>query len=358
MSAVTRSRRSVRGATGRHLRRMGLGLTALLLLSPAGRAAGAYDEIIAPIFQARCVECHGEQKQKAKLALHNWEGLIRGSDGGPVIMAGRPGESVLLQRLQLPVSDDDHMPPAEHAQPGPEEVALVARWIEKGATRTATLRDLELSTPLAAAARDLPARLAALRRPAVMTDAPWELNAVAVERARAPRAAAVLELQRRFPGALSYESRTSAALHFTAAGFGTAFGDAELAALKSVARDLTSVDLSRTSITDQSAGVLVGMANLRVLRASATKLGDATVAQLAALPKLESLALSDTQVTAASVAVLSRVRSLRALHVAGTAAERPAQSANLPVGPSAADLLPPVAPETTAEKTETTAEKK
>src|SRR5436190_9914480 len=77
----------------------------------AARAASAYDEVIAPILRARCAECHGEQKQKAKLALQTWETLMRGSEGGPVVIAGKPGESLLLQRLRLPLADEEHMPP-------------------------------------------------------------------------------------------------------------------------------------------------------------------------------------------------------------------------------------------------------
>src|SRR5689334_19712735 len=61
-------------------------IAGLIVAIPA-RAASAYDEVVAPILRARCAECHGEQKQKAKLALHTWETLMHGSEGGPVIVA-------------------------------------------------------------------------------------------------------------------------------------------------------------------------------------------------------------------------------------------------------------------------------
>jgi hypothetical protein len=141
----------------------------------------------------------------------------------------------------------------------------------------------------------------------------------------------VAELQRRFPGALSYESRTSAALHFTAAGFGHEFGDAELARLTPLRDQLVVVDVARTGVTDKSAAVLAGFAKLRVLRAGSTQLGDEAVKALARLKHLESLSLAETQLTAASIASLTKLRSLRTLRLAGTAAELPAQAANLPV---------------------------
>ena len=323
----------------------GIGFAIAVLFSNGAFAASAYDELVAPIFRARCVECHGEQKQKAKLALHTWDALARGSDAGPVLAAGQPGESVLLQRMRLPVDDEEHMPPQDRPQPSREELELLARWIERGASRTAPLGELGLPPALAQAAAELPAKLAALPKPDATAEPRWELDADAVTKARASTAAAVAELQRTFPGALSYESRTSAALHFTAAGLGRDFGDAELAALLPLREQLVLLDLSGTGITDASAGTLGEMRALRVLRAGFTRVGDATVARLGGLGRLESLTLSGTAVTEASLAALSKLPALKSLRVAGTPLERPAQAANLPVGPSAADLVPPADPE-------------
>lgn len=297
------------------------------------------------MLKARCTECHGEQKQKAKLALHTWEGLVKGSDAGAVLVAGKPGESALVQRMKLPLTDEEHMPPAEKPQPAAEEIALLVHWIERGASQTATLAELKLPAQLATVAAQLPAKLAAMARAAAQADPLWEFDPAVVEKARAARAAEVAALQRRFPGALSYESRTSAALHFTAAGFGRDFGDAELALLATLREQIVMLDLSGSGVTEKSAEVIGGFSKLRVLRAGSTRVGDKTVRRIAVLPALESISLADTAITEASVGALAKLRTLRALRVAGTAAERAAQAANLPVGPSAADLIPPVAAE-------------
>ena len=317
---------------------------ALLGILPAAHlfAASAYDQLIAPILRARCVECHGEQKQKAKLALHTWEGLAQGSDGGPVMVAGQPGESVLLQRVRLPVADEDHMPPADRPQPTREEIELLARWIERGASPSVTVAELQLPEPLARVAAGLPAKLDAIVKAQGQADTLWDFKPEEVAKSRAPLAAKVTELQRRFPGALNYESWTSPALHFTAAAFGREFGDAELAALLPLRDELVVLDVSNTGISDAAAPTLAQFRQLRVLRAGFTRLGDATVAQLAGLRRLESLSLHGTAISPASLAVLGKLPALQALRVAGTAAEQPAQAANLPVAPSAADLVPPV----------------
>lgn len=326
-------------------RRSAVLAAAVLGGASALHAGSAFDEVIAPILQVRCAECHGEAKQKAKLALHTWDALQLGSDAGPVIVAGKPDESSLLQRLRLPLDDEEHMPPADHAQPEAAEVELIARWLAAGASRTATLGELQLSPALAQAAAALPAKLAEAARAHVPAEPAWEFDAAAVAAARAPLAQAVAELQRRYPGALNYESRTSAALQFTAAGFGRMFGDADLARLAAVREELVGLDLSGTALTDAAAETLATFTRLRVLRAGGTEVGDATAAAVARLPALESLALNDTRVTAASVSALGRLRTLRALRLAGTPAAAAAQAANLPVTPSAAELIPPVEPE-------------
>lgn len=282
------------------------------------RAASAYEEVVAPILRARCAECHGEQKQKGKLALHTWETLMRGSEGGPVIVAGKPAESLILQRLRLPVADEEHMPPSDKPQPAAEEIALLARWVERGASRTEEIDALKLSPELAAAAAELPKKLAGVAKSEA--EPVWELDEAAVNQARAPLAAKVAELQKKFPGALSYESRTSAALHFTAAGLGHAFGDAELALLAPLGAQLVLLDVSNTAVTDRSAEVLSGLMQLRVLRASFTSVGDATVTALQALPKLEALALHATKVSMASGEVLGKFPALKTVKLGETAA--------------------------------------
>jgi hypothetical protein len=282
------------------------------------RAASAYDDVVAPILRARCAECHGEKKQKAKLALHTFEALIRGSEGGPVIVAGKPGESLLLQRLRLPLDDDDHMPPKDKPQPAPEEIALLTRWIERGASPTSAVGDLGLSPELAAVVAELPRKLTSAAK--ADAEPPWELDEAAVKTARAPLAAKVAELQKKFPGGLSYESRTSPALHFTAVAFGRDFGDRELALLVPLGAQLVSLDLSGTGVTDASAGVWMSFGALRTLRASFTEIGDATVVSLQNLPKLESLALHATKVTAASTDAFAKFPALRALRIGETPA--------------------------------------
>ncbi len=95
-----------------------------------------FNKEIAPILAASCVKCHGPERQKAKLRLDSPEAITAGSENGPVLVAGKPGESTLCKLISLPADHPDRMP--VNSDPlKPEQVALIAKWIEQGAVMLA-----------------------------------------------------------------------------------------------------------------------------------------------------------------------------------------------------------------------------
>ncbi len=90
-------------------------------------AAVSFAEQIAPIFEARCTECHGERNAELGLNLSTYEGTMAGSDYGTVIEAGNPDASLIIDMIasgDMP-EDGDPMPP--------EELELLRTWIAEGA---------------------------------------------------------------------------------------------------------------------------------------------------------------------------------------------------------------------------------
>ena len=83
---------------------------------------------VAPIFQAKCAECHGTETKEAGLDLSSYESAMRGSEYGTVIEAGDADGSLLIEMVAA-----GEMP--QDADPLPaEEIALIRSWIEAGAT--------------------------------------------------------------------------------------------------------------------------------------------------------------------------------------------------------------------------------
>ncbi len=97
---------------------------------------------IQPILRKHCSSCHGAEKHKADLRLDSLEELMRGGQDGLVISAGHSRESLLVQRLWLPLDAEGHMPPEGEPQPSANEIALLAWWIDCGAPPTQTAGEL------------------------------------------------------------------------------------------------------------------------------------------------------------------------------------------------------------------------
>jgi len=104
-----------------------------------------FDELIHPILQRRCSACHGPEKHKADLSMENYETLLKGGKDGPVLIAGKALDSLMIYRLLLPLEDEDHMPPQGKPQPTLAEIGTLQWWIEQGAPADKTVGDLKPS---------------------------------------------------------------------------------------------------------------------------------------------------------------------------------------------------------------------
>jgi hypothetical protein len=92
----------------------------------------SFNEDIRPIFNAKCIGCHGGVKQAGGFGLVFRENALRETDTGKfAIVPGRPGQSEIISRarheneeLRMPFDG----PPLEEA-----EIELLERWIDQGA---------------------------------------------------------------------------------------------------------------------------------------------------------------------------------------------------------------------------------
>ncbi|MFT4858692.1 MAG: putative CXXCH cytochrome family protein, partial [Algoriphagus sp.] len=104
--------------------------------------AQVFDHLILPILEKKCTSCHNAGKSKGDLLLTNKENFLKGGKTGVIFVGGNPAESLLFQRMHLPLDDEEHMPPSNKPQLTAEEKALIAQWIKSNLpfeTRVASL---------------------------------------------------------------------------------------------------------------------------------------------------------------------------------------------------------------------------
>ena len=77
-----------------------------------------YTNDIAPIFEASCTRCHGEDRSRGGLRLDSLDAVLKGGKAGVVVVAGSSDKSLLI----LAVSQQDPattMPPKPRGPGGP-----------------------------------------------------------------------------------------------------------------------------------------------------------------------------------------------------------------------------------------------
>ena len=87
---------------------------------------------VKPIFNKKCITCHGGVKQKAGFSLlFREEALGNTESGKPAIIPGHPDQSELIRRITA--NDPDERMPYKHAPLTAAEIDILRQWIKQGA---------------------------------------------------------------------------------------------------------------------------------------------------------------------------------------------------------------------------------
>lgn len=89
-----------------------------------------FEKDIRPLLLAKCISCHGPEKQKGGLRLDTKAGWQSGGDQGPAIVPDKPDDS-LLMRAVLGSKGVERMPPKEPLSA--REIESLRKWIQSGA---------------------------------------------------------------------------------------------------------------------------------------------------------------------------------------------------------------------------------
>ena len=108
-----------------------LPLLAMLACSApaASQDRDIFTEVVAPIFERRCLSCHNSDERKGGLSLHSEEAMRRGGEGGAIVQDGDVENSSLIAYIS---GDEPEMP--KDGQPlTADEVTAIRLWADGGA---------------------------------------------------------------------------------------------------------------------------------------------------------------------------------------------------------------------------------
>ncbi|WP_242203986.1 DUF2231 domain-containing protein [Aestuariivivens insulae] len=114
-----------------------------------------YEDVIHPIFEAKCNVCHNSDKAKGDLLLTDPESIMKGGENGEVIATGNAKESELYRRVTLSPTHKEFMPTEGRTPLTKEETMLIQWWIDEGAPFDKKVVALNLTDRTKAHLRDV-----------------------------------------------------------------------------------------------------------------------------------------------------------------------------------------------------------
>ena len=272
--------------------------------------AVAYTEVIQPILNSKCYNCHGVNKQKGKLRLDLPDLIMKGGKDGVIIMAGKADESELIKRILLTKDNKDHMPPIEKPQLSKQEIELLHWWISTGADFTQKVKSIPQSEKIKPV-------LLALQSGEILevikqSDIPDQAiekaddNAIQKLKARGISVSAVSQnsnyLSINFIAVDAISEKDLNLLEplrkqiiWLKLG-NTKLSDRQMEMISSLTA-LTRLSLERTAITDKGIIALQKLTSLQYINLVGTKITAKGLAQLKVLNKLEKIFLYQTSIT-------------------------------------------------------------
>ncbi|WP_405399540.1 chitobiase/beta-hexosaminidase C-terminal domain-containing protein [Maribacter sp. Asnod2-G09] len=265
--------------------------------------AQVYAQVIQPILDSKCVSCHNANKAKGGLLMSTPNEILKGGDSGSLLdtISGHE-QTLFLERVHLPLENDDHMPPKGKVQLTANEKVLLEWWLENKNCFECKVNDLPREGKLAAILTSLEqdtSALAVLAKEAVEIPIEWLQNV----------RAAGIPVQ-----------TLSGKNHLLAVNMASmdAITEDKLAVLEEYAPNIVEMDFGFSNFNDELMSQLKPFKNLLKLKLQHTGVTDAIADDLVDFELLESLNLYGTAVTDKLVLELKENKKLQSIYLWNT----------------------------------------
>ncbi len=261
-----------------------------------------YRDLILPIFESKCIVCHGTKVQRGGLNIENMEAFQKGGEGGPVLTDGNVQESELFRRITLPQRNAKYMPPTGDAMTY-DEIKTVEWWITQGNSYDKYVSDLVVTENI---------KPVLLRRYGLDTNQkPWYMTV----KLKPVDSLLLVKLEQ---AGFSVRNLGADNPLLDIKYNGVTLSKEQLSNLSSVKDHITWLSLAGTNVEDEWLGTIADFANLTRLQLEKTNISDKGVALLSKLEHLEALNLYGTKVTDSCLGDIKNMTGLKRVYLWGT----------------------------------------
>ena len=263
-----------------------------------------YTDLIKPILQANCYDCHGPNKQKAKLRLDLPEYILKGSKDGKVIDPKHIDDCAFIKRIFLPLDNKDHMPPKEKPQLSKQDLELLKWWVSSGADFSQKVKEINQTATIK------PVLLALQTGTNVQQEVVTFIPSAPVSQADPTL---VKEIQSNGIAVFPVSQSTNyLSVNFLAVD---TFSSKSLSILTPISKQLIWLKLSNTPVADADLKIISGLSSITRLSLDRTSISDAGLAYLKNNSALEYLNLVGTKVTVSGLKQLTSLKNLKQIYL-------------------------------------------
>lgn len=272
------------------------------LLSNNPDSVRVYTDLIQPLFDAKCVSCHGNEVKRGGLNMSHPDSLLLGGDGGQVLLTGNAGESELFRRITLPQKNSKFMPPTNSVLTY-DEIKTVEWWIDKGASFENMVSQVEVGKSI---------KPLLLRRFGLdTTPRPW-YQKVQIAPLDSTQIASLI--QEGFFVKTFGENNSLLDVSYT----GLDLTREKLRTLDVAKNHITWLSFTETNVVDEWLSVISGFKNLTRLELDKTIISDKGIVYLRDLTHLEVLNMYDSKISNASLPFLQELPELKRVYLSRT----------------------------------------
>lgn len=268
-----------------------------------------FEDVVQPILQNKCVQCHRDGKSKGDLSLSTLEEILKGGKSGAAVVPGQPDSSELIRRVLLDEDHKDFMPADGKPPLTKNELRLIQWWVKEGkAEQGKTVSDslkpmvaqyLGLGMPGIPEAGDIAQH--------INPDIPLSADTSLVDKLRQTGFTVRLMLKKPLMLDVTLPARS---------GVKAAVIRPEIHKL---AKHIIWLNLSGNGFTDDDLDFLSALVNVEKLRLDKNPVTDKISDQLMTLKYLEALNLNETNITVAAIDQLKKNPGIKRIYSWNTA---------------------------------------